>query len=275
MHDYSFIQWLLIFYIYAFAGWIFECCVVSIQQKHPVNRGFLRGPMLPIYGFGAIIMIYTALPLNGNPIKVYFAGLVVATIFEYVVGVLMEAIFHVKYWDYSEHRFQFQGRICLQSSLAWGVLSVLLIFVFQPPINSLLEQFTTIPLLFTVIILSVYFVTDVVASVKTAFDLSKSLAELDKMRIEVRRMRKVLADQAEQKRDELSTFVHQGRSQLSDSAEQGIEQLKKAIALAEQKIDKTVEQMHFLRKSMIKGNPTLKSTKFDETLQYLRKRLRK
>ena len=147
--------------------------------------------------------------------------------------------------------------------------------MFQPPINSLLEQFTTIPLLFTVIILSVYFVTDVVASVKTAFDLSKSLAELDKMRIEVRRMRKVLADQAEQKRDELSTFVHQGRSQLSDSAEQGIEQLKKAIALAEQKIDKTVEQMHFLRKSMIKGNPTLKSTKFDETLQYLRKRLRK
>ena len=264
MHNYGFIQWLLIFYIYAFAGWIFECCVVSIQQKQLINRGFLRGPMLPIYGFGAIIMLYTALPLHNNPIKVYFAGVFVATIFEYIVGVLMEAIFHVKYWDYSEHKFQFQGRICLQSSLAWGVLSVLLVWVFQPPIDYLLGEFNSIPLMFTIIIISVYFVTDVVASIKTAFDLSRSLAELDKMRLEVRRMKKVLADQAEQKRDELSSMVKQGRNQLED-----------AISAAEQKIDKTVEQMHFLRKSMIKGNPTLKSTRFNDTLEDLRKRLRK
>lgn len=252
-YDYSIIQWLLIFYIYAFAGWLFECIVVSVQQKRLVNRGFLRGPMLPIYGFGAIIMLYTAMPLHSDLIKVYFAGVVVATIFEYIVGVLMEAIFHVKYWDYSEHKFQFQGRICLQSSLAWGVLSVLLVGVFQPPIDYLLDQFNSLPLMFTIIIISVYFVTDVVASAKTAFDLSKTLAELDNMRGEIAKMTKQLSEQAEQKRDEL----------------------KKAISVAEQAIDKKVQQMHFLRKSMIRGNPTLKSIKFNETLDDLRKRLRK
>lgn len=61
-----------------------------------VNRGFLRGPMLPIYGFGATIMLHVSLPLAGHPVQIYFAGLVVATAFEYVVGVLMERIFKVK-----------------------------------------------------------------------------------------------------------------------------------------------------------------------------------
>ena len=111
MYDYSAAQWLLIFYIYCFCGWVFESAVVSVQQKRPVNRGFLRGPMLPIYGFGATIMLHVSLPLAGHPVQIYFAGMVVATAFEYVVGVVMEAIFKVKYWDYSEHRFQFQGRI--------------------------------------------------------------------------------------------------------------------------------------------------------------------
>ena len=81
-------------------GWVFETTVVSVQQRRFVNRGFLDGPMLPIYGFGASIMLHVALPLYDRPVALFFAGMVVATAFEYVVGVLMETIFKVKYWDY-------------------------------------------------------------------------------------------------------------------------------------------------------------------------------
>ena len=225
MYEYSLPQWLLIFYIYCFCGWIFESIVVSVGQKRLVNRGFLRGPMLPIYGFGATIMLHVSLPLAGHPVQIYFAGLVVATAFEYVVGVLMERIFKVKYWDYSEHRFQFQGRICLQSSLAWGALSVLLVYVLHPPVEWLIQEYGMVPLMFTVAVLSVYFLTDVVASVKTALDFAKLLENLDAMRENVEEMRAQFAAAAWEKRAELRAAAQERRDRFANAAGEAYDSL--------------------------------------------------
>lgn len=284
MYDYSAAQWLLIFYIYCFCGWVFESAVVSVQQKRPINRGFLRGPMLPIYGFGATIMLHVSLPLAGHPVQIYFAGMVVATAFEYVVGVVMEAIFKVKYWDYSEHRFQFQGRICLQSSLAWGVLSVLLVYVLHPPVEYLLEQFNLLPLVFTASVLSVYFLTDVAASVKTALDFAKLLEELDTMRANVDAMREQFAAAASQKRAELTAAAQEAREQLVDAAQEGRDRLTAsaenarlqmylAIQDAENQITDKIKNMKLSRKWMVRGNPGLRSARFDKTLREVKDRL--
>ncbi len=284
MYDYSAAQWLLIFYIYCFCGWVFESAVVSVQQKRPVNRGFLRGPMLPIYGFGATIMLHVSLPLAGHPVQIYFVGMVVATAFEYVVGVVMEAIFKVKYWDYSEHRFQFQGRICLQSSLAWGMLSVLLVYVLHPPVEYLLEQFNLLPLVFTASVLSVYFLTDVAASVKTALDFAKLLEELDTMRANVDAMREQFAAAAWQKRAELTAAAQEAREQLADAAQEGRDRLTAsaenarlqmylAIQDAEDQITDRIKNMKLSRKWMVRGNPGLRSARFDKTLREIKDRL--
>lgn len=284
MYDYSAAQWLLIFYIYCFCGWVFESAVVSVQQKRPVNRGFLRGPMLPIYGFGATIMLHVSLPLAGHPVQIYFAGMVVATAFEYVVGVVMEAIFKVKYWDYSEHRFQFQGRICLQSSLAWGMLSVLLVYVLHPPVEYLLEQFNLLPLVFTASVLSVYFLTDVAASVKTALDFAKLLEELDTMRANVDAMREQFAAAAWQKRAELTAAAQEAREQLVDAAQEGRDRLTAsaenarlqmylAIQDAEDQLTDRIKNMKLSRKWMVRGNPGLRSARFDKTLREIKDRL--
>ena len=284
MYDYSAAQWLLIFYIYCFCGWVFESAVVSVQQKRPVNRGFLRGPMLPIYGFGATIMLHVSLPLAGHPVQIYFVGMVVATAFEYVVGVVMEAIFKVKYWDYSEHRFQFQGRICLQSSLAWGMLSVLLVYVLHPPVEYLLEQFNLLPLVFTASVLSVYFLTDVAASVKTALDFAKLLEELDTMRANVDAMREQFAAAAWQKRAELTAAAQEAREQLVDAAQEGRDRLTAsaenarlqmylAIQDAEDQITDRIKNMKLSRKWMVRGNPGLRSARFDKTLREIKDRL--
>ena len=284
MYDYSAAQWLLIFYIYCFCGWVFESAVVSVQQKRPVNRGFLRGPMLPIYGFGATIMLHVSLPLAGHPVQIYFVGMVVATAFEYVVGVVMEAIFKVKYWDYSEHRFQFQGRICLQSSLAWGMLSVLLVYVLHPPVEYLLEQFNLLPLVFTALVLSVYFLTDVAASVKTALDFAKLLEELDTMRANVDAMREQFAAAAWQKRAELTAAAQEAREQLADAAQEGRDRLTAsaenarlqmylAIQDAEDQITDRIKNMKLSRKWMVRGNPGLRSARFDKTLREIKDRL--
>ena len=126
MYTYNWYQWLAFFYIYCFFGWIFESTYVSLKQKHFVNRGFLRLPMLPLYGSGAVMMLWVSLPVKNNLFLVYISGVIAATALEYVTGYVMEQLFKVRYWDYSSQKFQVHGYICLSSSIAWGFLTILM-----------------------------------------------------------------------------------------------------------------------------------------------------
>ena len=108
------------FWLYSFCGWIWESSYVSIRQKKLVNRGFVNGPLLTLYGTGAVMVYLILRPFEANVWALYFGGVIVATVLEYVTGVLMETIFHAHWWDYSNQKFNFQGKICLSSSIAWG-----------------------------------------------------------------------------------------------------------------------------------------------------------
>ena len=99
MYVYTPGQWALLFFFYCFCGWVWESCYVSAKQRHWVNRGFLHGPLLPIYGSGAIIILFATLPVADNFWLVYFLGMLAATALEYVVGAVMEQLFKVRYWD--------------------------------------------------------------------------------------------------------------------------------------------------------------------------------
>lgn len=138
MYQYSTVQWVLFFYIYCFLGWVFESTYVSLKSHRFVNRGFMHGPMLPIYGSGAIIVLFAVLPFKGNYVMQYFIGAFAATLLEYCTGLAMEAIFKVRYWDYSGQKFNLNGYICLSSTIAWGFFAVLLVNVIHKPIENLL-----------------------------------------------------------------------------------------------------------------------------------------
>jgi len=137
VYHYTAIQWLFFFYFYCFFGWCFESTYVSIKSRKLVNRGFMRGPFLPLYGSGAIMMLVVSMPFQDNLVLVYIAGCIGATVLEYVTGVTMEALFKVRYWDYSKNKFNFQGHICLGSSLAWGGLTILMTEFIHKPIEHL------------------------------------------------------------------------------------------------------------------------------------------
>ena len=122
MHIYTAGQWVLLFFFYCFCGWIWESCYVSLCQRHWVNRGFLHGPLLPIYGSGAVIILLATIPVEQSLVLIYLCGMVAATALEYVTGAVMERLFHVRYWDYSTQKCNLNGYICLTSSLAWGFL---------------------------------------------------------------------------------------------------------------------------------------------------------
>ena len=140
MYVYSPGQWALLFFFYCFCGWVWESCYVSAKQRHWVNRGFLHGPLLPIYGSGAIIILFVTLPVADNLWLVYILGLVAATLLEYVVGAVMEQLFKVRYWDYTKQPCNLHGYICLTSSIAWGFFSILLVRFIHPPIDRLLHK---------------------------------------------------------------------------------------------------------------------------------------
>ena len=224
-YDYSAWQWILVFFLYCFLGWCFESTVVSVQQRHFVNRGFLRGPMLPIYGFGATILLHVSLPLYDKPAALFLASMVAATAFEYVVGVIMEKLFKVKYWDYSEHRFQFQGRICLQSSLCWGFLGLILARVIHPPVEWIVAGLPFAALVIVDILLTAAFASDVAVSVRTALDLARLLEELDELRAQGAELRQQLSESALVRLTNLSYRVDEARGELSEKVADAKERL--------------------------------------------------
>lgn len=135
---YTIHQWLLLFYLYCFAGWVWESCYVSALKHKWINRGFLKGPLLPIYGSGAIVVLISTITVKENIFLVFIIGMIAATVLEYITGELMESIFHVRYWDYSNKPFNINGHICLLSSLAWGVFSIILVEVVNPKVANLI-----------------------------------------------------------------------------------------------------------------------------------------
>lgn len=129
----------LYFILYSFLGWVMETCYCSVMERRLVARGFLYGPICPIYGGGVTLMILFFTPLKQNLVLFYAVAVVVMTSWEYLVGWVLEVTTHVKYWDYSQYRFNLQGRVCLWVAMTWGVLSYIVIFFIHPPIQSLAE----------------------------------------------------------------------------------------------------------------------------------------
>ena len=160
MYVYTPGQWALLFFFYCFCGWVWESCYVSAKQRHWVNRGFLHGPLLPIYGSGAIIILFATLPVADNFWLVYFLGMLAATALEYVVGAVMEQLFKVRYWDYTKQPFNLHGYICLTSSIAWGFFSDLLIYVIHPPIDKLLHKLPALLVNPLAAVIAVLFIMD-------------------------------------------------------------------------------------------------------------------
>lgn len=133
--NYPITQLLLFFFIYSFLGWVLETCYCSVLERRLVPRGFLYGPICPIYGVGVLLMILFFKPLASRPLIFYLTAVIVMSAWEYLVGWFLELTTHTKYWDYSHIKFNLHGRICLPISLTWGVLSYFVIFWIHPHIE--------------------------------------------------------------------------------------------------------------------------------------------
>ena len=196
MYSYTIVQWLLFFYCYCFIGWCIESCIVSFTQRRWVNRGFIHGPLLPIYGSGAIMVLVCTIPVKEHMALVYLFGMIGATILEYITGFAMEKILKVRYWDYSNEFLNLNGHICLKSSLFWGVLSIFMIYVVHRPIEKTILSIPTMVEFLLTIGITIAFAIDFYYSAKTALDLAKLLKKIQEIRNELESIAVLVKDEA-------------------------------------------------------------------------------
>ena len=188
MHSYDLSQWILFFFIYSFVGWVWESCYVSVKKRRWVNRGFMNGPTLPIYGSGALVILVSTIGVRDNPALIFLLGMLAATVLEYITGWAMEQLFHVRYWDYSNQKFNWNRYICLSSSLCWGFFSILLVKVVHVPIETAVLKIPEAVGEGAALVLSVAAAADLTQSFNEALDMKRILAQLEESKKQIHKI---------------------------------------------------------------------------------------
>lgn len=164
--------------IYSFLGWLLESVVKTYAQKKIVNSGFLYGPFCPIYGIGALIMLAFLESFKNSTILLFLIGFVVLSIWEYIVGFMLEKTFHTKYWDYSNNKFNFQGRVCLMNSTFWGILGVVFIKYIHPFISTQVDRIPEKAIVIVSLLLALYMVIDLIITIVKITNIQTKLESL-------------------------------------------------------------------------------------------------
>ena len=229
------LHYIQLFFIYSLLGFIWETLWVSITEKKLAKRGFLKGPILPIYGFGALIILISVHPYTDNPFMIYFAGMTAATILELITGYLMEKLLHVRYWDYDERPLNFHGYICARSSLFWGLISIILVKQINPGVEDYLNNFSFPFLNHMTIVLIMVFILDLSLSLKEAIDLRNLIHYGEKLSEYSEQLLEEIHEKSVDKKEELLQIFEQS------SAAQAIEDLENGVqGIAPKKFPKPI-----------------------------------
>ena len=238
---YTLVQWIGFFFLYGFFGWCYESTYVSIKHKRWVNRGFMRGPILPLYGSGAILLLFVTIPFRDSLILMFIAGAIGATALEYVTGVAMEALFKVRYWDYTNRRFNFQGHICLAATTLWGFFAIVIVKVIHRPIENMVFALPETVVEVVVMILSVLSAADFALSFKAAWDIRDILIKLEEVQREMERMQKrldVILAFAEDSREQVVMNTYEHLDELIETLEERFAHVKEL----REKLDARLEE---------------------------------
>lgn len=214
--DLNILTFFLIFYIYCFMGWCFESLYVSVKTKKWVNRGFMKGPFLPIYGFGAVIILFSTIPVMSNPVLVYIFSFISATVLEFATGLVMEKFFKVKYWDYSGNFMNYKGYICIKSSIAWGFMGMLITYVINEPVAKFIDSLDFIISAFIVAILTAVFMFDFVRSFKAACNMREIIMNSTKLMNELNEIKMQIIDSIEDRKEHANEKRNEAAAEIKE-----------------------------------------------------------
>lgn len=162
----------LVFFLYSVLGYILEVSVTTKDiKKINLSRGFLIGPYIPIYGTGAIIMSLLLTKYQTDLILLFVMGTIICTVLEYFTSYLMEKVYKLRWWDYTNEKYNLNGRVCLKNSILFGLGGVLIIKFINPLIEKLFTLTPNIVLIVLSVIFFIIFITDIIISINITFKL--------------------------------------------------------------------------------------------------------
>ena len=256
----------LIFILFSFIGWISEVIYVGVTSAHKfVNRGFLYGPLCPVYGFGGVMILMLPPSLYKTWIPLFFASMILCTIVEYFVSWLMEKLFHTRWWDYSHYKIQLNGRICLLNSILFGFLGVVVIHFVYPLMIDLLNSLgQTLINISGMIILAVLSV-DIFFTVRKLVDFANVMKKLKEFGETLN------SHYGQEEWFKKGSFMEMINSVI-ERAENRTEEFSQKIL---EKIDK-VQNLHLPSvEPFLKKFPSIKSTKYKEELNMIKEKFHK
>ena len=240
------INLLAYFLIYSFMGWVIESGYRSFCERKLINSGFLYGPFCPIYGIGAIIMFLFLNNFKDNIFILFVLGFFILSLWEYVVGWILEIIFHTKYWDYTDNKFNINGRVCLTNSIFWGILGVVFIKYIHPLVAGFLNKLPEGYVNISAIIIFAYLLIDAITTFVAVKKIDISISKISE-----------LNDTIKLKLNELKGLTQDAKSNKIESIQDIIDDLK----LQQSKLkDKVSKQAIRLKKAF----PTMKSEKITD-----------
>jgi len=174
----EFSYWLFLFFLFSVMGWVLETTIESLYYRRFINRGFLFGPYIPIYGVGGIMLANIGQPFKWNPFLAYIVGALACTVLEYMIGGILERIFKKQFWDYSMMNFTYKNRISLVSSMFWGIMTLFMTYVLYDFISPLVRRVNYTVMVGIDISMTLIMGVDAFFQVKRQLSIEKILAKL-------------------------------------------------------------------------------------------------
>lgn len=274
---YSLYQIIWFFFIYSFLGWCGEVIFQSIKQEKFVNRGFLNGPVCPIYGVGGVLVVVILHRFSNNILFLFIGSIIVTTLIELVTGYFLEKKYHTRWWDYSKVKFNIGGYICPQFSILWGIACVLVIKVGQPLINDFVNWIPKILGIILLIIFGLTFIADWIATAIIVKQLTKDLSRVTEISkaihktsdrlakglgntaIDVSNKVKDLKDKKDTKKEEAKEIYTSEIETLQDMYQKAMQELSKKHA--------------YVRRRILKAFPGMRNVDDNNVIQDLKERI--
>lgn len=257
---YEFIKLFLYFATYSFLGWVCESIYCSILDKKIVNRGFLNGPVCPVYGVGALAVIFLLNKYKGNVLTLFVMGVIVTSIIEYLTSVILEVAFQTRWWDYSNHKFNIHGRVCLLNSILFGIMSVVLVEIIHTEVVKIVTHIPKVINIIVACIIIVVMIADLVTTLMAMINLNSKLKSFVDMIVELNTMNikfKHLDD------SEWKKAINKLKSQ---NKPQSI--IDKFTELQNKFKEKNMKSV--LQRRIVKAFPNMKHKKYQEQFKHLK-----
>ena len=250
-----------IFLIYGFVGWCTEVIFAAVNSGKFVNRGFLNGPICPIYGFGILAVVRLLKPFGNNILLLFVGSVLITSGLEYITGFLLEKLFHQKWWDYSDVPFNIQGYICLKFSLLWGLACMFIVEIIHPLVIKFIHLLpSTLSTILCAVFLSAA-ITDFILTLINVLKLPKKLHTIIELE-------KALNSVSENIGEKLSTRAISFKSRAEELKLKG-ESDREAL---KDKYNKLTSKSNFVHKRIIKAFPNIKNGQYKDTLENLFKK---